>query len=291
MRTTQAATHRILQAELNRHGNRLQELRKIAISGKKISKPSDDPAVVQPVLATRSQLHNVDRYIKTMDTAMDRFHVMDAQLEQVGNLLVRAREVTIAAGNSAFDQGDLNSLAEQINALKEEMVSLANTKVDSKYIFSGYRENVKSFSGNPPVYNGDTNHTMLEVGPGQMVQVNLTGNEIFTDGVDIFTVLETIESALLNGDSAVAIAQLDDLTDGADQVMRLRSVMGNNSLRTEEAQKYMKEFKVEIRGILSRYEDADIIETISELTQQEGAFELALDVTARVARLSILDYL
>jgi flagellar hook-associated protein 3 FlgL len=291
MRTTQAATNRILQAELNRHGNRLQELREISVTGKKISKPSDDPAVIQPVLETRSQLDNVDRYIKTMDTAIDRFQVMDAQLEQVGNLLIRAREVTISAGSSAFDQGDLNSLAEQIGALKDEMISLANTKVGSKYIFSGYKENVEPFSGNPPVYNGDTNHTMLEVGPGQMVQVNLTGNEVFTDGTNIFTVLETIESALLNGDSAAAIAQLDDLTAGADQVMRLRGMMGNNSLRTEEARKYMEEFKVETQGQLSRYEDADIIEIISELTQQESAYELALNVTAKVSQLSILDYM
>jgi flagellar hook-associated protein 3 FlgL len=67
--------------------------------------------------------------------------------------------------------------------------------------------------------------------------------------------------------------------------------MGNNAQRVEAAMGHLEEVKIDLKMILSRYEDADIIETLTSLSQQETAFEAALNVTAKVSKLSILNYL
>ena len=54
---------------------------------------------------------------------------------------------------------------------------------------------------------------------------------------------------------------------------------------------YSTWLEIDLKAILSRYEDADAIEVFNDIVQQESAFQAALSVTGRVSQLSILDYL
>jgi flagellar hook-associated protein 3 FlgL len=47
---------------------------------------------------------------------------------------------------------------------------------------------------------------------------------------------------------------------------------------------------IDLDSILSRYQDADAIETFAEITKQETAFQAALSITSKVSKISILDY-
>ena len=52
-----------------------------------------------------------------------------------------------------------------------------------------------------------------------------------------------------------------------------------------------QECSIDLKQILSRYEDADAIESFNAIVQQESAFQAALSVTGKVSQLSILDYI
>ena len=54
---------------------------------------------------------------------------------------------------------------------------------------------------------------------------------------------------------------------------------------------YQAGVKLDLKQILSRYEDADAIESFNAIVQQESAFQAALSVTGKVSQLSILDYI
>jgi flagellar hook-associated protein 3 FlgL len=54
---------------------------------------------------------------------------------------------------------------------------------------------------------------------------------------------------------------------------------------------YQEGVLIDLKQILSRYEDADAIEAFNAIVQQETAFQAALSVTSKVSQLSILDYL
>lgn len=299
MKTTQATVYRSLQNQIFKTQNSLIDLRMAAASGKRINKPSDDPSAIRPVLNARSQMQRCDRYLRTMGSASDRLDILDSHLDQIGNLMIRAQETTIAAGNGSASPEDLRNYADTIGHIKDELYALANSNVDGKYIFAGYAEDTQPFdtANDPPwTYEGHEDTLQLEIAPGETVKAGLTGDRLFlgqglSGGLNLFQVLDNIQAALDAGDSKAALGNLTDLKGATEQVSRQRSQMGNIAARVENAQSHMEGTKIDMQEVLSRYEDVDIVGIITELLQQEQAFEAALNVTAKVSNLSILNYL
>jgi flagellar hook-associated protein 3 FlgL len=109
--------------------------------------------------------------------------------------------------------------------------------------------------------------------------------------MNLFAVLKNFEHAIRENDYTKMNEGLENLENGAEQVRRLRGQMGNNAQRIEKATEQLYEASIEFKQIISRYEDADILDVYSRLVQQETAFEAALNVTSRVSKLSILDFM
>jgi len=195
MKVTDNSTFRLMQTNLDRITNDLLVLRNQGATGLKLNKPSDDPGSIRPVLTTRSQLQQNSRYLETMGHASDKMAATDGHLAQVENVLVRAKEIAINSVNSSLSTTDLATLADEVGELKKELLDTANAVVDGKYIFAGYQEDTKPFTENPAydpalydigdvntwpyLYQGDNKPTELEITPGEEIQSNLTGNEVF----------------------------------------------------------------------------------------------------------------
>lgn len=318
MKATQGTTYRMLGSRLNDLTVQLEELRKIGASGKKINNPSDDPSSIRPILNTRKQLSDVDRFMETMGQSLDTMQSTDGHLEHVENIMQRVKELAINAVNGTYDQRSLDVLADQVSNMRQELVDASNAMVNGKYIFSGYQETTKPFTVNgayvpggydpnnnatwPYVYNGDANATSLEITPGEVIQVNLTGNDLFfgdadNDGavdpgrVNIFATVMNLEEAIRNNDMTAIEGEMDNLDTAADQNRRLRSQLGNRADRVETAMDHQTGVKIDLKQVLSRYEDADAIESFNAIIQQETAFQAALNVTGKVSQLSILDFI
>lgn len=318
MKATQGTTYRMLNSRLNDLTTQLEELRTIGATGRKLNRPSDDPAAIRPVLDTRKQLSNVDRYLETMGQAFDTMQSTDGHLGHVENLLVSIKETAINAVNGSLDNESLQVLSDKVGHLRQELFDASNAMVDGKYIFAGYEEDTIPFGVNPAyvagaydpaipatwpyTYNGDENSTELEITPGERLQVSLTGNDLFfgdadNDGVvdpgrvNIFAVVTNVMEAIQAGDVTRIESEMTNLDTAADQNRRLRSQLGNRTARVESAMTHQEEVKIDLQQILSRYQDADAIESFNDIIQQETAFKAALNVTGKVSQLSILDFI
>jgi len=332
MKVTENSTYRLMQTNLDRISNELLTLRNQGSTGLKLNKPSDDPGAIRPILSTRTQLQQNDRYLETMGHAGDIMAATDNHLESVENLLVRVKEIAINAINSAMSHSDLDALANEVGELKDQILASANAMVDGKYIFAGFEHDTLPFTENPDydpdlydvsdittwpyLYNGDPNTTQLEITPGEFMEVNLTGNELFmgitneiaatgstdpeqgTSGrIDIFTVLTRTEEAIragniddINGPGGSIQAQLTNIETAADQNRNLRGNLGLKARRIDTAVSHQQDAAIDLQEILSRYQDADMIQVFNDIIQQETAFKAALNITGRVSDISILDY-
>ncbi|WP_305043435.1 flagellar hook-associated protein FlgL [Geoalkalibacter sp.] len=295
MRATLTTTYRSLLANLTQSSTRLEDLRLQAATGKRMSKPSDDPSAIRPVLNARGQIRMSERFLNTLGTAADRLNILDTHMERVENLMQRSKETLVYAGNGSLSPQDLATLGDQVRLMKDELLSVANANVDGKYLFSGYKENVKPYpTGTPGEFDGDPSAIDLEVGPGEKVKVNLTGPEVFGDpgtGKDMWQLFDDMIAALAAGNADAALAEMSNLDRAADQARTQRSQAGNLAQRVDQAQTNMQDMRIDMMAMLSRFEDADIVETLTHMTMQETAFKAALDITSRVSRLSILDYM
>lgn len=333
MKVTESAKYRLMNTNLDRITNNLQNLYTQGATGLKLNSSSDDPTAIRPVLTTRTQLRHNDRYLETMGVTLDKMQATDGHLEHVENILQRAKEIAINAADDALSDADRETLADELANLREELLDTANAMIDGKYVFSGYSETTKPFIANPSydpatydstnsttwpyLYMGDANPTELEITPGEVIDVNLTGNNLFfgvsdanwvdsatqalnqpeSGRIDIFSVLTRTEEAIRANninDSAGAgggiESNIDDLEVAADQNRRLRSQLGNRATRVESATSYLEQVNIDLQQILSRYQDADAIETFNEISKQETALQAALNITARISEISILDY-
>ncbi len=341
MKVTQNSTYRLLETNLDRITNRLEDLREQGATGIKLNKPSDDPGSIRPVLNTRTQLRSTERYLETMGITHDKMQSTDGHLAHVENIIQRVKEIGINAANDAYSTQDFAVLADEISNLKQQLLDTANGTVDGKYIFAGYEEDTEPFVVNtgylqplpagtgpynpadsttwPVYYVGDANPTELEITPGELLESNLTGNELFLGinnaamqlggptppaiyasdpgRTDIFSAITRMEEAVRAGNidnpagpGGSIEANLTVIDTAADQNRRLRSQLGNRATRVESAMQHQEVVKIDLQQILSRYQDADVIETFNDIVKQETAFQAALNITAKVSDISILNY-
>lgn len=312
MKVTNMNTYRTLLNQMDRTSSDLSKSQITSATGKRLTQASDDPTSVRPALLTRERIQGSERYLKTIDTGLDRLNVQDSNLDQAENLLIRARELVVTAGNGTYGASERLSLANEVKNLRESMLVVGNSQVDGKYAFGGYAEATQPFSANPAynppldsrpmLYNGDQGAVMLEISPGEQVAVNVDGQSLFlgdADGdgaadpgkVDIFALLARVEEGLRANDQAGVSAELDNLKTALDQVSGFRSQVGNTAQRLETSRDAMADVQVDLQEILSGYEDADLAETLTKMMQQEQALQAAMSVTSRISKLSILDYL
>lgn len=307
MKATQLTTYRSLQAFLDRTSDRLQTLQLQAATGKKLNRPSDDPTAISPVLSARTQIQAAERYIETIATGLDLVNNMDGYLDGIQNTMVRLKEISIAGVNGALSPMDMETYAMEVRQLRESLIADANASVDGKYLFSGFAEKTVPFALNPAydsalydpaveatwpvIYQGDANVIQYEIAPNELIPVNITGNNLMQGNVDIFALVTQLEEALRSNDQAAVTALIDPLEDAANQVRGERSLKGSVGRRLEVASSQMEKIKIDMEAFRSRYEDADILETITQLQQQEQSFQAALSVTGRVSSMSILDYI
>ena len=176
------------------------------------------------------------------------------------------------------------------------------TLTDSAAVTTGPFEATAYYHDSPVIYNGDAGALEFEIAPNELINVNTNGNTLMlgdtdndgvvdVNGIDIFAVMATLEENLRAGDTAALEQSLDDLESAANQVRGQRSLKGNIGRRLETAESHMEKIKIDMEAFRSRFEDADILETITELQQQQQSFEAALNVTGKVSELSILNYL
>lgn len=291
--TRDATTYRNLQSNLSSTSTAINELYIKASTGTEVAKASDNPSAVGSILSCRSGIVKSERYVENCKNVQDNLATSEIYLNSVENLFVRAKEIAIAGANDSLSAADKATLADEISQLQQELLDLANTQVDGKYLFAGYADQSQPFTDNGTaiVYNGTSDHIMLEINPGSTVAKNITGEELFISPVNLFTTLEDLHTALTSGTSADVSATLTSLEQAADQVRTQLSTLGNTSARMDDMISMHESAQLVLQSTLSSHQDADLTQVLSEIAKMETALQATMQVTARVSSLNLLDYL
>ncbi|MDY0189098.1 MAG: flagellar hook-associated protein FlgL [Desulfuromonas sp.] len=291
MRTTPSSIYRSIQYNIEQGRSNLDGLYLQASTGKKVEVASDDPAAVRAIEMSRSQITMADRYTENIETVQDSMDSCDSYLSTAEDVMQRMKEIATAALNGSLSDADLATYADEVVTLKEQMLDIANAQVNGKYLFAGFRDDQPPFSGDPVIYSGTEDIKYVESGPAEYIQSNLLGSDLFIDPVDVFAEFDSLVTALDTGDTATIQAQMSSIEEASDQLRTQRGVMGNNNARLDDSLSLIADSKLQLQERLSRYEDADLTEVLTEMTQAETALEAALAVSSRISDLSLLNYL
>ena len=151
-------------------------------TGKKVLKPSDDPAVATQLLNLSSLKANNLQYDRNINTALNELELQESVLANSGNVLQRVRELVIQANNATQSSQTRAAIADEISNLADELLQLSNSKSPTgEYIFAGYNSRTPAFanSGEGYVYQGEQGQRVLQVSENTQLAVRDNGADVF----------------------------------------------------------------------------------------------------------------
>lgn len=177
-------TNKMLTNELRRNlytnMMRLDEFQRQLSTGKKLNRPSDNPAGLVKALRLRTTLNEGEQYLSNINEAVSFLETTDAALYNVDEIMQKARELAVKAATGTNDPDAHNAIAKELKELNEQLKIIANTTYGSKHIFAG--TNVTE----TPYYNGrwhgNQDSLEVEVGIGVKTAVNIPQMEEFFMG-------------------------------------------------------------------------------------------------------------
>ena len=144
-------------------------------------------------------------------------------------------------------------------------------------------------------YNGNGEEMSVNIGEGTPFAYSVSGEAAFTvteeGSVDVFGVLNELKTALETNDVDGIAACLDGLTAAADQISKNISKCGARMNRLEIAKKNMADMDMDLVGLISNVEDADVSEIITKFAMKEIALKASYATASKIGNLTILDFL
>jgi flagellar hook-associated protein 3 FlgL len=154
-------------------------------SGSKIVSASDDPVAAARIIQVDQEQSQLDQYIENTKSAEDKLTTAETQLEQVSNILVRVRELTIQANGLALTSSDRQGIATEIDSRLDELFDIANTQdVNGEFIFAGFQGAVQPFERTQAgefIYKGDDGQRLLPISSSAQVAISNSGKAVFMD--------------------------------------------------------------------------------------------------------------
>ncbi|QGQ48144.1 flagellar hook-associated protein FlgL [Metabacillus sediminilitoris] len=260
-------------------------------TGKKITRPSDDPVVAIKGMFYRTNLTEVEQYKRNLNEAYQWMESSEAGIEHANQVVQRVRELLVQGNNGSNSPTDLQAIAVEVGQLKEDLANVANTQVAGRYIFNGTKTDT------PPVNVEDDTVTVdmntdafnVEVSNGVNLKVNINGTNVF--GQDLFNTLQSIEDALNSGNMENGDDMLGDLDKHFDMLSAERSEIGARYNRLEMVDARIQDQEIIASRILSENEDADLEKVITDLTIQESIHRASLAVSSKVIQPTLIDFL
>lgn len=294
MRVTQSMLSANSLRNISSSYNKLNQLSNQVSTGKKITKPSDDPVVAMKGMYYRSSLSEVEQYKRNLSELYLWMDNSESAMDQASSGLDRVRELLVQGKTDTNGKDERNAIAEEINQIKEDLVNVANTKVNGKYLFHGTDvSNPPVTAGDPPqvaanLTDGLIDSYKVEVSSGVTMKANVNPA---TFNQEMFDVVQEIQDKMANNDNT----GLDDLLTRLDSVMNSlsseKSELGARYNRLEMVESRIDAQEVLANKVLSDNEDVDMEVAITNLSVQQSVHNASLSVGAKIIQTSLIDFL
>jgi flagellar hook-associated protein 3 FlgL len=118
-------------------------------TGRRIMTPSDDPSGSVQLVKLNTELSKIESHQKNIAAVTSALSFEEVALDSANDLLLRARELTIQGQNGTLSQSDRDAIANEIDGLREQLLSIGNMQnADGEYIFAGTASDAPAYDAN-----------------------------------------------------------------------------------------------------------------------------------------------
>jgi flagellar hook-associated protein 3 FlgL len=281
---------------------RLLEGQQQISSGKRISRPSDDPVAAAEAERMRSRESRIEAEKRTTIFARQMLGNAETTLGDANTLLQNARESLLSATNPTYGPGDRGIMAAQLRLTREQLLAVANRGDGAGgFVFGGQGTSAAPIGSDGTSYAPQPGTQLL--GQEMVSAVSLDGRQNFTavrTGSGTESVFAGIDAAIAAleapGNSPTSVGPtLRSVIDTVDRTMeRLgvsRTMVGERLRALDAHEQALESGSIELQARLSDLVDLDFAKGISAMVQNQTTLEAALKSYAQIARLSLFDYI
>ena len=266
-------------------------------SGQKLNKPSDDPAAVSSIISGKAELSSIAGFQDAITNATLLLNSTNTALDNLHTLIANAKQIGVNA-QSASTQ-DMATYASLMGNLIQSAMGIANTEVNGRYIFSGYKTDQPAVNTTTGLYQGTTDRISAQINTGTSVDVNIAGNELISstgalDNTTIIGAMSNLKTAIQNNDQIAIQTSLTALNTLSASTLNKQSDIGARLNMIDSEKKILAARDTDVTNSVSdklMLSTVDIAKLTVESQQQQTALSSLRTITNGVLNTSLFDFL
>jgi len=244
-----------------------------------VARPSDSPSEWTAVHRMSAASADQAVFRQNTEASITYLNTADQLLSDGSDVMKRAWELGTQMANGTHGALSRDAAALEVRALRTRMISIANTQVANRHVFSGQAVDKPPFD-DTGTYVGSTEALDVRIGYLEWIQVGFDGSQVFQGSVDVFSALDTLATELEANNIPGVRDALPTLKQGIDQLIRWREEVGFNQSLADDTIEMVRSMKAVIDTRLSETVQADPAAAYTELASQKTNYEATLSILA-----------
>lgn len=185
MTSIRLSTHQMMSQGISNLIGKQADLARIQqqlTTGQKLTQAKDDPRAAAGTQRIDQALSAIDQFDKSSNIVQQRLEMQDTALADVTDVIRRAYELSINAGNATLSDTDRGAIASELRTLREALIGIGNrSDGDGRALFAGTQAGVSPFivDGSAVTYVGNAGQNQIDVGAHQAVRDSDAGSDVF----------------------------------------------------------------------------------------------------------------
>jgi flagellar hook-associated protein 3 FlgL len=195
----------------------------------------------------------------------------------------------------------------EIDSIRANLVSLANTQVQGKYIFAGTQtlgtaahplpfDDPTPTTG-PIAYWGNTGSINLNVNSTTAVSTNISGDKVFFgsggqgSSTDIFQAVTDLRNGLSTNNAVLIQKAATSLNTVLDNLNQVEAELGGRQAGLTSLSSTLSGFNVTLQGMQNTLQDTDYPKVATEFSQDQTVQSVTLSALAKTNKTNLFDFL
>lgn len=297
-RVASFAQQALIQNNIARTQERMFERQAQVASGKQ----SDDFAGVSKesnlLVSVKATGVRADSFIQQNKQIESRLQIADGALSSIGDVASTLKARLIQRLNDAT--GPASVLAQDATLMLDTVAGLLNTQVSGRFLFGGTRTDLPPIADPVPdpaafgipddnYYQGDSNEIVARVSETQEVRIGIAGNR--NGFQQLIGALKAAIEGHNTSDKNMLEDALDMVTTAIADINAYRAEAGSASNLVARATAQHQDMRLYADSVIGDVENVDVPSAVAALAADEAALEASFMTVARLANLSLADYL
>jgi flagellar hook-associated protein 3 FlgL len=284
-----------LLAALNKSQLETQQAMLEISSGRSVNQPSDNPTAAALLVENNDQATFNSGYLQSIGTVQGQLSTADSTLSSVVTALQRAISLGVEGANGTLSDSDRASIANELQGIQSQLVSLANASYEGRFVFAGTNTNTPPFVIDNTVpsgvsYVGNTDVNQVSIGNGNKLAVNQPGSQLFSaPGNDVFLAINGLIQAL-QSNTGIGAA-VTSLGAANSYLSAQRVFYGNAANQAQSQSTYLNAAKLQIAQQQNTLGGADLAAAATNLARSQIDTQATLATISKLTQNNLFSYL